>query len=67
MFAFTEAITLAFNEEEIDVMSEPVDEGGDASGIGKDGVPVFEDAIGCNDNRAAFVTTVDDFEEQISS
>lgn len=66
-FAFAEAITLAFNEQQIDVMSQAVDEGGDASGIGKDGVPVFEDAIGGDDDRAALVTTIDDFEEQVGS
>lgn len=66
-FAFAEAITLAFNEQQIDVMSKAVDEGGDASGVGKDSVPIFKDAIGGDDDRAAFVTTIDDFEEQVGS
>ena len=56
---------MAFNDHEIDVMSETVDEGGDAGGIGKDGVPVFEDAIGGDQNRATFVTAIDDFEKQV--
>jgi len=43
--AFAQAIALAFNEEQIDVMGKAVDQGGDASSIGKDGVPVFEHAI----------------------
>ena len=47
-------------------MGEAVDQGGDASGMGKDGVPVFEDAIGGDQNGAAFVAAIDDFEEQVS-
>ncbi len=65
--AFAEAIALAFNDEEIDVVREAVDEGGDASGIGENGVPVLEDEIGGDDDRAAFVTAIDDFEEQVGS
>jgi len=66
-FAFAEAIALAFDEQEINVVGEAIDERGDACGIGKDSVPVFEDAIGGDQNRAAFVATIDDFEEQVSS
>lgn len=48
-------------------LSKAVDQGGDASGIGKDGVPVFEGAIGGDDDPAPFVTTIYDFEEQVGS
>ncbi len=64
-FAFAEAIAPAFNEQQIHVVGEPVDEGGDAGGMGKDGVPVFESTIGAEQNGAAFVTAIDDFEEQV--
>ena len=46
-------------------MSETIDKGGDAGGIGKDGVPVFKSAIGGDDQRAALVTAIDHFEEQV--
>ena len=47
-FTFAEAVALAFDDEEIDVMSKTIDQGGDAGGIGKDRVPVFKGAISSN-------------------
>ena len=56
---------MAFNDHEIDVVGEAVDEGSDTGGVGEDGIPVFEGAIGGDQNGAAFVTAIDDFEEQV--
>jgi len=46
------------------VVREPVDERDGARRIGKDGVPVLEDEIGCHHNGALFVAAADDLKQQ---
>ena len=65
--AFAEAVALAFNDEEVDVVSEAINEGGDTGGVREDGIPVFEGTISSDDEGAALVTAIDDLEEQIGS
>ena len=66
MLAFTDAITLAFDDGDIGVMGETVEQCCDASGVGKYGVPVFERAIGGDEHGSAFIAAVDDFIKEIS-
>ena len=49
----------------IRMMRESVNEGDDARGVGKDLVPFLESAVGSHNHGTAFVTTVDDFVEQV--
>lgn len=46
-------------------MSEAVEKGCDAGGVGKDGVPVGKGTVGGDEDRAAFVAAVNDFEEEV--
>src|SRR6266571_4752169 len=64
-FTFPDAVALAFNQSDVGMMSETVEECGDGSGVGKDGVPVFKCFVRCNENRASFVTSTDELIEQI--
>src|SRR2546428_8139918 len=63
--AFTDAIRSALKDGDVGVMGEAVEEGGDAGGIGEDGVPLFEGFIGRQQDGLALVTVVNDFEEQV--
>ena len=56
---------MAFNGSDIGVMGEAVKQGGDGGGVGEDGVPVFEGAVGGQQQGAALVAAVDDFIKQI--
>jgi len=46
-------------------MGEAIEQGGDGGGVREDGVPVLEALIGGQQDGIAFVTVVDDLEEQI--
>ena len=59
------AVALAFDESYFTVMDEPVDEGDDAGGAWKNGVPVAEGEVGGEDKALVFITPADDLEEQI--
>src|SRR2546426_11445177 len=63
--AFTDAIRSALKDGDVGVMGEAVEEGGDAGGIGEDGVPLFGGFIGRQQDGLALVTVVNDFEEQV--
>jgi hypothetical protein len=65
-FAFADAVGSAFDQGDVRVMGEAVEESGDAGGVGKDGVPVLERAIRRQQRGVAFVAAVDDFEQQVS-
>jgi len=48
------------------MVSEPVEEGGEARGVGKDGSPVFEGEVGSQGESAAgFVAGIDDMVEKV--
>ncbi len=60
-------MTLTFDQSDVGVMSEAIDEGDDAGGVGEDGRPVFEGEIGRDEDRSILlVTGIDDLEEQVS-
>lgn len=66
LLAFADAIAFSLDEGDVGVMGEPVKKGGDAGGVGKDGVPVLEGEIGGENDRAAGVVTgIDDVVEEV--
>ena len=66
MLTLADAITLSLDEGDVSVMSETVEQSGDTSSVREDAIPVFEGAIGGDEQRGTFVAAVDDFVEQIS-
>ena len=60
-----DAIALTFQDGDLGVVCEPVQQRCNAGGIRKDFVPFGETAIGGDDDRAALITAVDDFVEKI--
>ncbi len=61
-------MTIAFDHGDVGVMSEPIDEGDDAGGVGENGRPVFEGEIGRDEDRSILlITRIDDLVEQIGS
>src|SRR5271157_2804614 len=64
-FAFAHTVGSALKDGDVGVMGEAVEKRRDAGGVGKNGVPVFEDFIGGEQDGFALVTLVDDFEEQV--
>ena len=65
LLAFAAAIAFAFNDGDVGVVGETIEETDDAGGVGKHDVPVFEGAVGSDDDRAVLVAPVDDLVEQI--
>lgn len=47
------------------MMSEPVQQRRNTGRVGKDQIPVFEGAVGRDQDRAALVSTIDDFVKQV--
>ena len=64
-FALPHSVALAFDEGDVGVMGESIEQGRDGSRIGKDGVPVLERLVGCNQKRTALVAAIDDFIEEV--
>ena len=64
-FGLAPAIAPTFDEEDLDVVSQAVDQGDGAGGVGEDGVPVLERQVGCDEQGAVLVTTTDELEEQV--
>ena len=64
-FGLAPAIAPTFDEEDLDVVSQAVDQGDGAGGVGEDGVPVLERQVGCDEQGAVLVTTADELEEQV--
>ncbi len=66
LLTFSHAITLALEDGDVGMMGEPVQQGGNTSGVRKDGVPVFECEIGCqHDGASSFVARIDDVVEEV--
>src|SRR5208282_6458457 len=63
--AFPHAVGIAFQESDIGMMGEAVEQRGDAGGVGEDGIPFLEGFVGSQDHGIAFVAVVDDFEQQV--
>ena len=64
-FGLAAAIAAAFNDEDLDVVGQAVDQGDGAGGVGEDGVPVLERQIGGDEQRAMLVAAADELEEKV--
>jgi len=56
---------LAFYDGDVGVMSEPVQQRGNAGSVWRDIIPVFECSVGCDQQGGAFVAAVDHFVKQV--
>ena len=63
--AFAEAVALAFEGDHGGVVDESVDQGGGDHGVAEDLAPLLEAAVAGDGDRAAFVATGDEREEQV--
>ena len=55
----------AFNEKDLHVVGQSVNQGDGARGVGKDGVPALERQVGGDQQGAVFVATADELEDQV--
>src|SRR5215469_3345588 len=65
--ALAHAVRSAFDQGHVSVMGKTVEQGGDGSGVGEDGVPFFKGFIGGQQNGITLVAVIDDFKEQVGS
>src|SRR5262249_39789537 len=63
--ALSNSIAFSLNQADLGMMSESVQQRRNAGRVGKDQIPVFEGAVGRDQNRAALVSTIDDFVKQV--
>ena len=63
--AFSHAVGIAFDQGDLRMMGEAVQQRGDAGGVGEDGIPFLEGFVGGQDHGIAFIAVVDDFEQQV--
>ena len=64
-FGLSPAIALAFEEKNLGMVGQAVDQGDGARGVGKDGVPAFEGQV-CGDQQGAvLVASADELEDQV--
>src|SRR5438034_11679841 len=63
--SFAEAVALALERDHGGVVDEPVDQRGGDHRVAEDLAPLFEAAVGGDDDRAAFVAAGDEREEQV--
>ena len=59
------AIAAAFDDEDLDVVGQAIDQSYGARGVGEDGVPVLEGQIGGDEQGAVLVAAADELEEQV--
>ena len=59
------AIAAAFNEKDLDVVGQSVDQCDGARGVGKDGVPALEWEVGGDQQGAVLVAPTDELEDQV--
>jgi hypothetical protein len=60
LLALVNSIAFAFNHTHVSVMQPAVQQGHDASSVGKDFVSLFEGLVGRENHRLSFVTSVND-------
>jgi hypothetical protein len=64
--AVLHAVASSFDDDGFGVVEESVEDGaGQGAVVVEDGRPVFEDLVGGQDDRAAFVALADDLEEEV--
>ena len=59
------AIAVAVDGSDVGVMSEAIKQSGDAGSVRKYLIPILERAIGGNDDGTMFITSVDDFVQEV--
>ena len=59
------AIAPAFNEKDLDVVGQSVDQCDGARGVGKDGVPALERQVGSDQQGAVLVAAAGELEDQV--
>src|SRR5215467_6101091 len=64
-FAFPDAVGSAFDQGDVGMMRQAIQQRGDASGVGENGVPFFEGLVGGEQDRIALIALVNHFEEQV--
>ena len=64
-FAFPDAVGSTFDQGDVGMMSQAIQQSGDAGSVGENGVPVFESLVGSQQNRIALIAVVNHFEEQV--
>ena len=64
-FGLAAAIAAAFDDEDLHVVGQAVDEGDGARGVGEDGVPVLERQIGGDEQGPVLVAAADELEEEV--
>jgi hypothetical protein len=52
---FPHAVGIAFQERDVGVMREAIEQGGDAGGVGEDGIPFLKAFVGPHDDGIAFI------------
>ena len=55
-FTFANTITLAFDQGDVGMMSQTIEQRRDAGGVGEDGVPLLETLVGGQHDGIAFVS-----------
>ncbi len=60
-----ESIGFALDGNNLRVVYQPIHQGDDAGGVGKDFAPLLEGAIGSDQGRALFIAPGDDLEQQV--
>ena len=56
---------MTFQQRDVGMVGQAVEQGGDGGSVGKDGVPFFKISVGGDDNGTALVAAVDHFIEQV--
>ena len=64
-FRLAAAKAVAFERENVGMVSEAIDQGDGTGGVGEDGVPAFEREIGRDQDRAVLVAATDDLKEEV--
>jgi hypothetical protein len=62
---FLEAIGFALDGDNLGVVDQPIDQGDDTGGVGKDLVPLAERSVGGDEDGFFLVATADDLEQQV--
>ena len=59
------AIAAAFDDEDLDVVGQAIDQSYGARGVGEDGVPVLERQVGGDEQGPVLVAAADELKEQV--
>src|SRR5258708_1688661 len=66
LLTLAHSIALAFDRCDFGMMQQPIQQGNDASGVGKDFVPLLERPVGGQNHRLSLIAPVHHFIKKIS-